>query len=75
MTKPNEKCRSPHYKRVLSVLETHVGWLDSNEISNLAKVAPRTARQHLQNLVKQGAVEVQPDWPAFKYKIKQHEDK
>jgi hypothetical protein len=59
---------SEHQTRVFKAL-ARKQWRTSQEVAKLADVAPRTARFHLNTLVRNGAAEVQELFPSFKYRL------
>jgi DNA-binding IclR family transcriptional regulator len=50
-------------------MQQHKGWLTSQQVAEGAKVAARTARQHLLRLVQLGLLDQAEVFPAHRYRL------
>ena len=60
---------SEHKVRVFLFMEEAIGWKTSNEIASGAKVAPRTARAIVKNLVGLGILDMAEVFPGHRYRV------
>ena len=65
----DRKTVSIHEVRIFQSLKSKSTWLTSEEVSEQAKVAPRTARMHLLRFSKAGLCERAEVFPGFRYKL------
>lgn len=61
---------TPHDERVMMVLSRSKKPITANELSKLAEVAPRTARNKLLRMVDAGKVERFETWPALTFRLR-----
>ena len=66
---------SEHEIRVFLFVAKSSQWVSSKDISNGAKVAPRTARSHALKLVKLGLFDVAEVFPSHRYRLSEKAEK
>lgn len=66
---------SEHQVKIFRFMQQHKGWLTSQQVAEGAKVAARTARQHLLRLVQLGLLDQAEVFPAHRYRLSSKADK
>jgi len=60
---------SLHQVKVYDCVATHKRWITAKEIATLTGIAPRTARQHVKNLVALGIFDQAEVFPQHAYRL------